>query len=103
MSEPAEAADAVVAAIHSGDLAGLRQLLGDHPPPEQVSEAFLARPLRRATPRRRIPLARGADPNGVPDYAKGTPLDAAAGQGTQRDNLISWLRDHGARPEQPNA
>jgi hypothetical protein len=31
MSEPTEVADAVVAAIHSGDLAGLRQLLADHP------------------------------------------------------------------------
>ena len=31
MSEPAEVADGVVAAIHSGDLAGLRQLLADHP------------------------------------------------------------------------
>jgi hypothetical protein len=48
-------------------------------------------------------LGRGADPNWVPDYAKGTPVDAATGQGTQRDNLIDWLRDHGARPEQPDA
>lgn len=31
MSESAEIAVAVVAAIHSGDVAGLRQLLAEHP------------------------------------------------------------------------
>jgi hypothetical protein len=31
MTQPAEIADAVVAAIHSGDVAGLQQLLADHP------------------------------------------------------------------------
>jgi hypothetical protein len=39
----------------------------------------------------------------VPDYAKGTPLDVATGQGTQRDNLIGWLREHGARAAEPDA
>ena len=41
-------------------------------------------------------LTRGADLNWVPDYAKGTPLDVACGRGTQRNTLISWLRDQGA-------
>jgi hypothetical protein len=31
MSEPTEVADAIVAAIHSGEVAELRQLLADHP------------------------------------------------------------------------
>lgn len=31
------------------------------------------------------------------DYAEGTPLDAATGQGTRRDNVITWLRELGAR------
>jgi uncharacterized protein len=42
-------------------------------------------------------LGRGADINWVPDYADGTPLDAAAGNGTQRSNVITWLRENGAR------
>jgi ankyrin repeat protein len=42
-------------------------------------------------------LSHGADLNWVPDYADGTPLDAANGLGTRQDNVISWLRDLGAR------
>jgi ankyrin repeat protein len=86
-----------------GLLDRLQQLLGDHPPPEQVSQAFwhaCSGGQRRAA---EYLLGLGADPNWVPGYAKGTPLDAATGQGTQRDNLIGWLREHGARPERPDA
>ena len=42
-------------------------------------------------------LNRGADLNWVPDYAKGTPLDAANGLGTRQNNVIGWLREKGAR------
>ena len=42
-------------------------------------------------------LGRGADLNWVPDYARGTPLDAARQFGTQQQNVVSWLRDQGAR------
>lgn len=43
-------------------------------------------------------LAVGADMNWSPDYANGqTPLDAAQDQGTQQQNVISWLRERGAR------
>ena len=39
----------------------------------------------------------GADLNWEPDYAHGTPLDAAGGLGTRQENVISWLRELGAR------
>ena len=42
-------------------------------------------------------LSRGADLNWEPDYAHGTPLDAASGLSTRQENVISWLRELGAR------
>src|SRR5262249_5999346 len=42
-------------------------------------------------------LDAGADPNWTPDYAHGTPLDAAHQLGTQKQNVIDWLRDQGAQ------
>ncbi len=42
-------------------------------------------------------LLRGADLNWIPDYAEGTPLDAANGLGTRQENVITWLREIGAR------
>jgi rhodanese-related sulfurtransferase/CBS domain-containing protein len=42
-------------------------------------------------------LSRGADLNWEPDYAHGTPLDAAGGHSTQQENVITWLRELGAR------
>jgi ankyrin repeat protein len=42
-------------------------------------------------------LGEGADLNWIPDYAQGTPLDAARGRGTQRENVITWLDAQGAR------
>jgi len=43
-------------------------------------------------------LGLGAELNGMPDYAPGrTPLDAAQGLGTQQENVITWLREQGAR------
>jgi len=45
-------------------------------------------------------LSAGADLNWEPDYAQGTPLDAATGDGTQRENVIGWLRSLGARSTQ---
>ena len=42
-------------------------------------------------------LDAGADLNWVPDYARGTPLDAAQQLGTQQQNVITWLRERDAR------
>ena len=59
-----------------------RQLLGADPSSQQVSQAFgtPAAADSAAPPNTCRP---GADLNRVPDYAKGTPLDAATGEGTQ--------------------
>jgi hypothetical protein len=80
----------------------LEQLLGDDPDSTEVSHAFwqaCSGAQRRAAD---YLLGRGADLNWVPDYAEGTPLDAASGDGTRRENVISRLRDLGARSARPN-
>ena len=46
-------------------------------------------------------LGAGADLNWVPHYAQGTPLDAAQQLGTQQQNVITWLRERGARTADP--
>jgi ankyrin repeat protein len=82
-----------------GMLDRLEELLGGQSSaePEALSQAFwhaCGAGQRRAA---ELLLNRGADLNWVPDYAKGTPLDAAGGLGTRQENVISWLRDHGAK------
>jgi uncharacterized protein len=80
-----------------GMLDRLKALLGSDPPADQVSQAFwhaCTGGQRRAS---EYLLSRGADLNWEPDYARGTPLDAASGQSTRQDNVISWLRELGAR------
>ena len=86
-----------------GLLDRLALLLGDEPSSEQVSQALwhaCAGGQRRAA---EYVLARGADIDWRPDYAKRTPLDAATGEGTQRANLIGWLRDHGAHSDESDS
>jgi ankyrin repeat protein len=64
--------------------------------PEKISQAFwhaCGGGQRRAA---ELLLAHGADLNWIPDYAKGTPLDAARGQGTRENNVIEWLEGRGA-------
>jgi ankyrin repeat protein len=76
----------------------LEELLGDAPTVDELSQAFwhaCAGAQRRTA---EDLLARGADLDWVPDYAKATPLDAAQGPGTRRENVITWLRERGARP-----
>ena len=42
-------------------------------------------------------LDRGADLDWTPPYAHGTALDTAQGTGTQRENVIEWLKSRGAQ------
>jgi uncharacterized protein len=63
---------------------------------DEVSQAFwhaCAGGQRRAA---EYLLARGADLNWEPDYAEGTPLDAADSLGTRQSNVVSWLQELGA-------
>jgi hypothetical protein len=79
----------------------LDELLGDQPAAEVVSQAFwhaCAGGQRRAA---EYLLSRGADLTWVPDYADGTPLDAASGLSTRQENVITWLREQGARSSKP--
>jgi hypothetical protein len=81
----------------------LSQLVDEHPSPERLSQAFwhaCSGGQRRAA---EYLLAGGADPNWTPGYAKGTPLDAATGLGTQRDNLVGWLHERRAHTADPEA
>jgi hypothetical protein len=75
----------------------LEELVAGDPSAEQISQAFwhaCAGAQRRAA---EYLLAHGADLNWEPDYAHGTPLDAAGGTSTRRENVVTWLRDLGAR------
>jgi ankyrin repeat protein len=81
-----------------GMLGRLDAILGSGPPAQDVSQAFwhaCTAGQRRAA---EYLLSRGADLNWEPDYAHGTPLDAASGHSTQQENVITWLRGLGARP-----
>lgn len=80
-----------------GLMGRLEAILGSDPPAEGVSQAFwhaCAGGQRRAA---EYLLSRGADLNWEPDYAHGTPFDTAGGLGTRQENVISWLRELGAR------
>jgi hypothetical protein len=81
-----------------GLLGRLEELLDTaNPTPEEVSQGFwhaCAGGQRRAAERL---LAAGADLNWEPDYAHGTPLDAASGLGTRQENVIRWLKEKRAR------
>ncbi len=92
---------AQVASWHAGALGildRLEELLNTaNPTIEEVSQGFwhaCAGGQRRAAERL---LVAGADLNWEPDYAHGTPLDAASGLGTRRANVIGWLKE-GATP-----
>ena len=80
-----------------GMVGRLAALLEGNPPAQDVSQAFwhaCAGGQRRAA---EYLLSRGADLNWEPDYAQGTPLDAASGRSTRQENVISWLGELGAR------
>jgi uncharacterized protein len=80
-----------------GLLTRLRELAVGEPESVELSKAFwhaCAGGQRRAA---EYLLLQGADLNWVPDYAEGTPLDAAKGLGTRQENVITWLCEKGAR------
>lgn len=80
-----------------GILDRLETLLAANPTPQDISQGFwhaCAGGQRRAAERL---LAAGADLNWKPDYAHGTPFDAAGGLGTRQENVITWLKEKGAR------
>jgi hypothetical protein len=85
-----------------GMLARMEQLLSDRPETAgQVSQAFwhaCAGGQRRAA---ELLLARGAELDWIPEYAEGTPLDAASSPGTRRSNVVDWLREQGAGSAKP--
>lgn len=87
-----------------GMLDRIDQLLTESPPEaEELSQAFwhaCAGGQRRAA---QALLARGADLNWVPDYAEGTPLDAASSLGTRQENVLTWLREQGATAAKPSS
>ena len=80
-----------------GLLDRLEMLLAANPTPQDISQGFwhaCAGAQRRAAERL---LAAGAELNWEPDYARGTPLDTASGLGTRQENVITWLKEKGAR------
>ena len=76
------------------------RFLAADPPPSQreLDEAFWqachGAQLRMAG----LLLARGADINAVPRYSDRAPLDIAGSTETRRGQLVSWLRERGAKP-----
>lgn len=73
-----------------------------NPTRDDVSQAFwhaCAGGQRRAAERL---IAAGAELDWEPDYARGTPLDAASGLGTRQENVITWLKEQGARATDPS-
>ncbi|HET9647984.1 MAG TPA: ankyrin repeat domain-containing protein [Microlunatus sp.] len=84
-----------------GRLDIMEALLEAEPRLEAISQAFwhaCAGSQRRAAQRL---LNAGADLNWTPDYAEGTPLDAACGRSTRQQNVIDWLQELGARSTRP--
>lgn len=80
-----------------GMLDRLDELLVPELDRDQISQGFwhaCAAGQRRAAERL---LRAGADLDWEPDYAQGTALAAATARGTQRENVIEWLRSVGAR------
>jgi ankyrin repeat protein len=72
------------------------ELLAEGHDPANVSQAFwhaCSGGQRRAAEHL---LARGAELDWVPEYADGTPLDAASSLSTRRSNVVAWLRERGA-------
>jgi len=80
-----------------GMLERMEQLLAERPEVAgEVSRAFWHACVGGQRRAAEYLLAKGADLNWIPEYAEGTPLDAASSLDTRQDNVVSWLRDRGA-------
>jgi hypothetical protein len=79
-------------------MALVKEMVASDPPtPQQLTDAFWlacsGAQLRMAM----FLLDMGADLNGTPSWGgDSTPLDAADGQDTGRQALVSWLKERGA-------
>lgn len=78
-----------------GMLGRLAELLRSDPPPAEVSQAFWH--ACNGGQRRGVSSVTRRRPHSEPDYAQGTPLDAASQPGTRQENVVTWLRERGAR------
>lgn len=86
-----------------GRLDRLEELLTPVPARNDISQAFwhaCAASQRRAAQRL---LDAGADINWTPEYADGTPFDAATDRPTRQQNVVDWLKGLGARSGRPPA
>ncbi len=94
------AVDGLWQAAAMGMLTRLEELLSDTPAPSdsEVNHAFFhachGGQLRAA---QRL-LRAGADLAAVPEYTSDSALDVALHPGTRREQLATWLREHGAIP-----
>jgi ankyrin repeat protein len=77
-----------------GLMARVADLLAASPPPsaQEISDAFWQACHGGQRRVAEYLYARGADPHWVPDYAKESALEAAAGPDTGRQALLSWLK-----------
>jgi ankyrin repeat protein len=78
----------------------LQELASDHDPEAETDEVSQALWHACNAGQRRAAeflLGEGANLNWIPDYAEGTPLDAAQQLGAQQQSVIGWLRERGAR------
>ena len=82
-----------------GLLDRLEELVSAEPPPDvdKLSQAFWHACNAGQRRSAEFLLERGADLEWIPEYAQGTPLDAAQQLGTQQQNVIGWLREGAAR------
>ncbi len=71
------------------------------PSPKEVNDAFWQACHGGHRRTAEYLLARGADLNWVPAYARQTPLGiASSGLDTGRQALVGWLRDQGTKSDQ---
>jgi ankyrin repeat protein len=78
-----------------GLLPRLNELLAEASP-EQINQAFWHACSGGQRRTAEALMSRGADLTFVPEYARDTPLEAAAAVDTRRQTLVEWLREHGA-------